>query len=116
MADKNMRPKLRARAKYFYVAMQRESGLRPKPQARGGQAPAALYASGHYIWGPRRRKGKGGGFGRRPQGDASVDQKFFVIRTPMRRGSVTKTLVVRAVSSEFRKAPVMAVLLNTFFT
>ncbi len=42
--------------------------------------------------------------------------QFFVIRRPNRRGSVTKTLVVNIVSSELRKAPVMAVVLYTFFT
>ena len=42
--------------------------------------------------------------------------QFFVMRRPNRRGSVVKMLVVNAVSSEFRKSPVIAVVLNTFFT
>ena len=41
--------------------------------------------------------------------------QFFVMRMPNRRGSVVKTLVVSAVSSEFRNAPVIAVVLKAFF-
>ena len=41
--------------------------------------------------------------------------QFFVMRNPNKRGSVVNTLVVRPVSSEFRNAPVMAVVLKTFF-
>ncbi len=46
---------------------------------------------------------------------AAYAYQFFVMRSPNRRGSVVKTLVVSPVSSEFRNAPVMAVVLNTFF-
>ncbi len=42
--------------------------------------------------------------------------QFLVMRIPNRRGSVTKMLVVSAESSEFRNAPVIAVVSNTFFT
>src|SRR6185312_17097390 len=42
--------------------------------------------------------------------------QFFVTRTPNRRGSVRNTLVVRPLSSLFRKVPVMAVTSNTFLT
>ncbi len=42
--------------------------------------------------------------------------QFFVTRTPKRRGSVRNTLVVKPLSSEFRKSPVMAVLSKMFFT
>ncbi len=55
-------------------------------------------------------------FPRRPSRKRICDQKFLVMRTPSSRGSVVKTLVVSAESSEFRNAPVMAVALNTFFT
>jgi hypothetical protein len=41
--------------------------------------------------------------------------QFLVTRKPNRRGSVVKTLVVRPVSSVFKNAPVIAVVLNTFF-
>src|SRR6185437_7566861 len=50
-----------------------------------------------------------GRFGVRPY-------QFLVRRMPNRRGSVTKTFVVSALSSELRKAPVMAVVSTTFLT
>ena len=40
--------------------------------------------------------------------------QFFVTRMPNNRGSVRNTLVVKPLSSLFRKSPVMAVTLNTF--
>jgi hypothetical protein len=43
-------------------------------------------------------------------------QNDLLIRIPKSRGSVTKTLVVSDVSSLLRNAPVMAVVLNRFFT
>ncbi len=48
-------------------------------------------------------------------GRRGMNYQFLVMRMPKRRGSVTKTLVVRPVSSVFRKAPVIAVVSNTFF-
>ncbi len=50
-----------------------------------------------------------------PRLSNSATYQFFVMRNPNRRGSVVKTFVVSAVSSEFRNAPVMAVVLKTFF-
>ena len=40
--------------------------------------------------------------------------QFLVIRIPNKRGSVTNTFVVSAVSSEFKNAPVIAVVSTTF--
>ena len=47
---------------------------------------------------------------------AALLQNDFVMRTPKSRGSVRKTLVVSAVSSLLRNAPVMAVVSNRFLT
>lgn len=43
-------------------------------------------------------------------------QNFLAMLNPMMRGSSVKTLVVRPVSSLFRKESVIGDLLNTFFT
>lgn len=59
---------------------------------------------------------KGGEFLRRPDLCPKRDQKLFVIESPMSCGSVTKTFVVKLVSALFRNPPVIAVVLNTFFT
>jgi hypothetical protein len=42
--------------------------------------------------------------------------QFFVTRTPISFGSVRNMLVVKPLSSLFRKSPVMAVVLNTFLS
>ena len=78
-----------------------------EPENKNGSASA-----------PQRAKEKGGGLLRRPRlGECLLDDyQFLVMRSPNRRGSVVKTLVVRPVSSELRNAPVIAVVSNTFFT
>src|SRR5215469_9627108 len=57
-----------------------------------------------------------GGIANRRKRFIELPQNDLVIRIPYSRGSVTKTLDVSAVSSLFRNAPVMAVVLNRFFT
>ena len=42
--------------------------------------------------------------------------QFFVTRMPISFGSVRNTLVVRPLSSLFRKSPVIAVVLKTFLS
>ena len=59
---------------------------------------------------------KGDGLSPPPKfGENETAYQFLVTRNPKRRGSVVKTFVVRPVSSELRNAPVIAVVLNTFF-
>ena len=80
--------------------------------------PAAVRAAGRGLaqQSCAAKNKMGGGSPRRPFLCWVCRYQFLVMRIPKRRGSVTKTLVVSAVSSEFRNAPVIAVVSSTFFT
>src|SRR6185437_5155452 len=91
----------------------------PSPASRQPEQPGLIL----YEWGEAAtatgwdRKNAGGGRVPPPaQMGLNENYQFLVMRMPNRRGSVTKMLVARPVSSEFRKAPVMWVTSRMFFT
>ena len=109
-----MRSNLSSRARGYRAIRNHREAAQWVPALRGRCRLAGMTARCFkQIASDLSEKRKGSGSRRRPW-PPLVAYQLLVMRMPNRRGSVVKTLVVRPVSSEFKNAPVMAVVSNTF--